>query len=304
MLHSASIRVREIVMTPKVPNERNAIKLTGFAWAAVVCAIGLVLGISLDSSFVQTASAASSTGGDEGCSLSRLRGPYVLSINAYRSSPTPPFFTLSAYSPEGILGILTFDGRGSVSRSLSVNFAGNPPSPVTDSGSYQINPDCSGSATFPANSDTWSFNIVDSKSIAIVIMNPGEVGVGTLAKREVEDCSTEDLRGTFIFSISGLGTFQGPPQLADGFFPVSTVGSWTFDGKGGVSRVLSLNFAGLPFPYADTGSYQVNSDCTASVYFPSDNEPFQLIFVNARTAVTQPGGVGRTGTGSLLKLAL
>ena len=291
-------------MSYKIVNAQNSARLTRVAWAAAVLAIGMVLGNPMGAFFMQTASAAPMTGADDGCSLSRLRGAYVLSINGFRTSQTPPLFTLSAYSPETLIGILTFDGQGNVSRSLTVSLAGNPPSAVADSGSYQVGANCSGSATFAANSETWSLNIVDSTSIAIITMNPGELGAGTLVKQEIEDCSTTDLRGIYIYSGNGLGTFQGPPQFADGFFPVSVVGSWTFDGKGGVSRDLSLNFAGLPVPYVDAGSYQLHSNCTASVYFPGDDEPFTLILVNTRQAVALPGagaGAGRTGAGSLLK---
>jgi hypothetical protein len=262
-----------------------------------------VTGLAATTAFLLPYTADAATG-DE-CSSARLRGSYVLSMNGFRSSQTPPVFTLSQYSPETFVGILSFDGEGNVSRSLRVTFAGNAPSSIVDSGSYQISPDCSGSTIFPATSDTWNFYVVDSKSIGIVSMNPGEVAAGTLALRQIADCSTEDLHGSYIFNINdGLGTFQAPPQLAAGFFPVATVGRWTFDGKGGVSRVLSLNFAGGPFPYSDTGTYQVSSNCTASVYFLSDNEPFELIFVSSGTAVARPGGVGRTGVGSLLKQAL
>jgi hypothetical protein len=101
-----------------------------------------------------------------------------------------------------------------------------------------------------------------------------------------------------------LGTFQNPPQLIDGFFPVSVVGTWTFDGKGGVTRSLSLVFGGFPNPYSDVGSYQVNSDCTVSAYFPSDDEPFKLIAVDATRLIEGVAAVGRMGAGTLIKQRL
>jgi hypothetical protein len=138
---------------------------------------------------------------------------------------------------------------------------------------------------FPTHSDTFNFNIVDADSIAIVATTPGESGAGTLTKQEIEECSAGTFRGIYIFNQNGLGTFQNPPQLVDAFFPVSVVGTWTFDGKGAVTRSLSLVFGGLPNPYFDVGSYQVNSDCTVSAYFPSDDEPFKLIAIDARRLI-------------------
>jgi len=135
-------------------------------------------------------------------------------------------------------------------------------------------------------------------------MTQGESGAGTLTRQEISDCNMDTFRGTYIFSVNGLGAYLPPPQPTDGFFPVSAVGTWTFDGKGGIARSLSLVYGGYPFPYMDTGTYQVNRDCTVSAYFPTDTEPFQLIAVNARTLVEGVVALGRTGAGTLVKQRL
>ena len=85
------------------------------------------------------------------------------------------------------------------------------------------------------------------------------------------------------------------------FFPAPVAGTWSFDGLGNVSRSLALNFAGLPGPYDDVGTHQVNSDCSASAYFPSDREPFDLIEVSSNTIVYGVSAVGRVCTGLLTK---
>jgi hypothetical protein len=90
----------------------------------------------------------------------------------------------------------------------------------------------------------------------------------------------------------------------DVFFPVSAVGTWVFDGKGEVTRSLSLSFDGFPLPYPDQGSYLVNSDCSLFAYFSSDNEPFQLNAINARTVVVGVVAPGRAGAGTLVKQTL
>lgn len=283
-------------------------RLQTVRWVAALCGAVVIVvasGDSLRSPLTQAALAARVNGGEGGCTLSSLRGAYVVSINGFKASQSPPQFTISAYSPVMVIGKFTFDGEGNVSRFLTVSFAGNP-FPVADSGFYQANPDCSGSATFPTNSETFSFNLVDSRSLAIVTTTPGESGAGTLVKQEIRDCSTESFRGIYIFNLNGLGTFQNPPQLMDAFFPGSVVGSWTFDGKGGVSRSVALSLAGSPGPYADSGTYQVNSDCTASAYFPNDVEPFQLIFIDSRKIAVGVVALApwRVGAGTLIKQTL
>jgi len=281
-------------------------RLQTVRWVAVLCGvvvITLALGDSSRSPLRQTALAAQVNGGEDACSLSSLRGAYVVSINGFKTSQAPPQFTISAFSPVMVIGTFTFDGGGNVSRALTVSVAGNP-LPVADTGSYQINPDCSGSASFSTDTETFGFNFVDSRSLAIVTTTPGEPGAGTLVKQEIRDCSTKSFRGVYITNGNGLGTFQSPPQPTDAFFPVSVVGSWTFDGKGGVSRSLSLNFGGYPTPYVDSGTYQVNSDCTASAYFPNDTEPFQLIFIDLKTIASGVVGPGRAGASTLIKQTL
>ena len=93
----------------------------------------------------------------------------------------------------------------------------------------------------------------------------------------------------------------------DGFFPVAVSGYWVFDGKGSVSRNLNLSFFGFAFPYQDTGTYQVSSDCSASAQFKRDMEPFAMILVDHSTVFISAGsvsGVSRVGAARLAKQKL
>ena len=249
-------------------------------------------------SLPELASAAKKT-----CTNSWLNGSYVLSIGGFITPAPPPQFQLGVYSPVAIVGTFTFDGKGHAARSLMVNAAGQP-FHVSDSGAYQLNPDCSGTASFTTNNETFSFSLIDDEMLSIVSTTPGESGSGTLTKQDIAHCNSHTLRGVHIFNGNGLGTFQNPPQTADAFFPVAISGTWTFDGEGIVSRSLALSFAGYPGPYDDSGSYQVNSDCTALVYFPSDTETFQLIVIDEKRAVFGVAALGRLGTGTLIKQQL
>jgi hypothetical protein len=275
-------------------------RLRTVRWVAASCgclAIALASGKSLGAQVDHTTH----------CSVSSVRGTYVFRAAAFRTFQPTPQFSISAFSPVSLIGRYTFDGGGKVLRSLTVSFAGGIPFPVADSGTYQLNPNCSGSVSFPAQSETLSFNVIGSRSIVIVTTTPGESGVAALDKQEIEDCSAQDLRGAFIFKEDALGAgqdpFLNPPLLIGGFFPVSVAGTWTFDGKGGVSRDLPVvSFGGFNFgPYSDAGTYQVSSDCSASAYFPSDQEPFELNFIDSKTIAFEVLGPGREGVGTLVK---
>jgi hypothetical protein len=239
----------------------------------------------------------------EVCNSQHLRGTYALTLSGFRTLLTPPQ-AIGAFSPIAVGGTFRFDGNGSVSRFLLVSFAGQV-FPVSDTGSYSVNTDCSGSTSFSDIPETHNLYIVDEKTVAIVTSTTGAAGATTLTKQHVEDeCTDRSLRGAYVFIGNGLATFQTPPQSTDAFSPVSVAGTFTFDGKGTVLRAVSLSFAGLISPYDDTGIYHVNPDCTASASFASDAETFYLVFVNSRTIAVTVSKAGVAGTGALLKQQL
>ncbi len=227
------------------------------------------------------------------CSTSGVEGPYVFSVVPAFNSFQGPQGSINAFAPVALLGRYVFNKQGSVSRSLSVSLAGGPPFPVHDSGTYVVSPDCTGSVSFPDAGETLSFVIVSARTIAIGTTTLGEVGVGSLQKQELEQCTLDSLRGNYVYTANGVfATFApvppNPPLLMDAFFPVSVVGLLTFDGRGGVKRNFpSVNFGGFSFPYADTGTYTVSADCSGSIDFQSDQESFSLILVNSRTVLAQ-----------------
>lgn len=239
---------------------------------------------------------------DGGCTNRSWRGAYVVAVNGFRTFQLPPQL-IGAYGPVAVIGTMTFDGIGTVSRSLTVSYGGQD-FPVIDSGTYSVNSDCTGLASFAATGEVFSLVSVNKKTISLVTATPGASGAGTLVKQQIQSCSQRQLQGTFVFTGNGLGAFQNPPLLIDAFFPVAVSGTWVFDGKGSVSRNLNLSFAGLIFPYQDSGSYTVKSDCTASAYFPNDSEPFAMVLVDAGTIVYSAqsvDGISRAGTGTLAR---
>lgn len=80
-----------------------------------------------------------------GCSLDSLKGPYALErqgtiIAQLPGFPAPP-------APFGEVNIATFNGAGSLSGSAVVNIGGVVLNPVTFTGTYTVNSDCTGTDT-------------------------------------------------------------------------------------------------------------------------------------------------------------
>jgi hypothetical protein len=82
-----------------------------------------------------------------------------------------------------------------------------------------------------------------------------------------------------------FGIGNGPSNSLDAYFPVAVIGNWYADGSGGVTRSLTVNFGVSAFPYDDHGTYEIAPDCTGSAFFPNDDEPSKLIFVDSKTIV-------------------
>jgi hypothetical protein len=73
-------------------------------------------------------------------------------------------------------------------------------------------------------------------------------------------CSLATLHGTYNFASDGV---QIAP--ADGAGPFAYAGLVTYDGKGGVTQVITLSANGvITRHFKESGTYTVNSDCTDS----------------------------------------
>jgi len=77
-------------------------------------------------------------------------------------------------------------------------------------------------------------------------------------------CSVASLKGAYGFQGSGTVLSQVAPNLPPPPFVFGQVGIATFDGKGNFSASSTQNFGGAAVPATETGTYEVNSDCTAA----------------------------------------
>jgi hypothetical protein len=119
---------------------------------------------------------------DEGCNLATVKGVYGIATaglvsTTFAGDPQP----IGEFVPLSAVGTFSFDGRGTTSRSLTISFGGAT-FPVSDSGPYTVNADCSMSATY--SDGTWSMTIIGrGKEIKAMNTAPGTVVQGILTKQ-------------------------------------------------------------------------------------------------------------------------
>ena len=102
-----------------------------------------------------------------------------------------------------------------------------------------------------------------AKNFAIAAVTALALGVAPMANADNKGCSNATLKGTFAHFASG---FEIAPSPIAG--PIAGVGTDTFDGKGSVTTTAMLSVNGNIIPVTATGTYTVNSDCTATYKIP------------------------------------
>ena len=85
------------------------------------------------------------------------------------------------------------------------------------------------------------------------------LGLAPAANAQNKGCSNATLQGTF--SHKDTGTVIAPTQMAG---PIASVGTLTFDGKGGLTGAGVMSGNGNIASFTETGTYTVNSDCTGT----------------------------------------
>src|SRR5262249_20352313 len=154
-------------------------------------------------------------------------------------------------------GRLAFDA-GKISGTSSVNFnglfLGNP---VT--GIYELKTDCSITWSLQDDSGGWQHFRGTLKpggaAGQFTQTDPGADGHGTLM-RSASDCSAASLRGRYRYTMRGVSTPLGDKPAGEGTAQETVTEadgagnlSWTHDGA------------------ANSGTYQVNSDCFVELNF-------------------------------------
>ena len=88
---------------------------------------------------------------------------------------------IGEFVPLAAAGTFSFDGYGTTSRSFTLSYGGAI-FPVSDSGPYTVNSDCTVSATY--SDGTWNMVIIgDGKEIKAMNASPGVVVQGVLTRQ-------------------------------------------------------------------------------------------------------------------------
>ena len=147
-----------------------------------VLRIGASLAAMMALAFYLVANRTIAQANEDGCNNATVRGVYGTAIGGLASTTfagDPQ--QIGEFVPLSAVGTFSFDGRGTASRTLTVSFGGAI-FPVTDSGPYTVNSDCTLSATY--SDGTWNMVIISrGKEIKAMNTAPGTAVQGVLTKQ-------------------------------------------------------------------------------------------------------------------------
>jgi hypothetical protein len=209
--------------------------------------------------------------------------------------PIPPIFN----GPVVRVGRAVSDGNGNLTLTQYSSYSGVPSLEPAD-GTYTITSDCL--ITFFINTPppvaflvTFKGAIsVDGKYVTFAQADPPGATIRATSKRSEAQCGFDDLKGTYDLDMSGtimphaviplpppFGTVVVGNDLIAGDF--ASAGQVTFDPPSGldlasgqpgnVHGFTSSSFAGRIAVENWSGTYQVNSDCTATVNYTANAGP-------------------------------
>jgi hypothetical protein len=194
---------------------------------------------------------------DEGCGLHSLQGGYGFAFQGQVVPPTGAELDLAG------AGRIVFDGKGGLS-GMEWDSTNGVQETVTVTGSYSVQPDCTGTATL-ANSNGRTDHIrigvtEGGQEFNFTVTDPGVVLTGQTSRQGISHCTDRSLSGIFNAAESGsdfnaAGVEQGDDSL---FF------TQNFDGHGKSTGTTTLSLNGFSYSDAFTGVYHINPDCTGT----------------------------------------
>ena len=109
-------------------------------------------------------------GNDKGCTNATLSGTFAHIATGFITAPP------AMAGPLGGVGRNTFDGNGGFAGTATLSLNGNIV-PVTETGTYKVNPDCTGTYTVPGPGGTTVFFVIadSGNEIHAICTDPGLV---------------------------------------------------------------------------------------------------------------------------------
>ena len=121
------------------------------------------------------------------CTNATLHGTYQWSITGYIQTTTQNRGNIGDFAPIVEASYAVFDGHGTITKLVSTdNFSSGGSFTVTGTGTYIVNPDCSGSLTFNSSVGTVNrhLEILDGETVDFVHTDAGLIIAGTMKKRK------------------------------------------------------------------------------------------------------------------------
>ena len=112
------------------------------------------------------------------CSLAGAAGKYGFTLSGALLLPTGPV-------PGGAVGTLNVDAEGKISGTEARNVGGGFAN-ETIKGQWTVNSDCTASASFPKDTETFYLVFVNRRTIAVTVSKAGVVATGALLKRQLD----------------------------------------------------------------------------------------------------------------------
>ena len=169
--------------------------------------------------------------------LDQLNGPFSFVVSGRASHLIEVFG-----------GTITADGAGGLRVKVDQNKAGTVTKGGTNTGTYTA-PDGAGRGTMAFGGNTFTYYVVNTKVLRLVVTNTGNPDAGS-AYAGVTNVSNATINAKFVFTDSS--------NLSSGAF-YAAAGLITADGNGNVSGFADVDENGHPTSAAFSGTYTVDS---------------------------------------------
>lgn len=221
---------------------------------SIINANGANLDVTLANSSFMIAGAGH-TSGTSTCSAASLNGLYAFSLTG-RDVTTAGTFS-KVFQGDGSA---TFDGQSKMTVTMTLNTNQSAGTPLTYSGTYTIQPNCSGTANIATvGSGTFTLAVyAQGKSLLITGQDSTFVysGGGTTPP---SSCAMSTVSGAYAFLQNG---FALSASAITGVADVD--GLLQFDGQGNVSMNWTVSSGGTFTSNTASGTYSVTSACLGS----------------------------------------
>jgi len=215
-----------------------------------------------------------------------LKGPYSFLGNKWLSNLTD--------NPSATVGIMTFDGLGNVTVSMTMNTAGTVTT-WTGTGTYSVAKDGTGSMSGSLSGGP-SFTeamVLDSggKSFQFVQTactgcgDDTDISSGTAVAMGASSFTNASLKGNYEWLMAKWTNDQDSNANVN-------LGAMTFDGKGNIKGSGTDVYNGTAQSFTYTGTYSVNSDGSGSFTLTANGTSITDAFVVNSASATGTGAKG------------